>query len=282
MIKNIPKIYDRESVYSYLSRIYSHSGYINHTEFCRLIFNRPSEYMDYNFINSLKDDFKEELSKYISFKDLLLDHTLLKYYIRYLDKERRIKAYKYALGNKPDLFRFLSIPLKKKDYYLRYCPVCVKEDREKYGECFFHIEHMIPIVKVCSKHCCKLVNTDILNSKERDSTFVPLELIVNEVEPVIYDENNIDVIISKKSEEVLFNDLHIYSNEKISYILLNKLDDKYKKGSKLNIELMNNDINNYYCGTEYKISKERISYIFRNLGWNIVNISLIDLFLDRK
>ncbi len=35
---------------------------------------------------------------------------------------------------------------------LRLCPICAEEDKKQYGECFWHRQHQVPGVYVCSKH----------------------------------------------------------------------------------------------------------------------------------
>ena len=184
MIKNILKIYSDETVYSYLSRSLCRSGYAFHMGFVREIFKNPNEYVNYNYINILKDEYKNVLEKHISFKDLLLNHTLFKYYVRFLNKEKRVKAFELAMNSDVNLYKFLTFTYNKKENHLRYCPMCVKEDREKYGECYFHIEHMFSEVGVCYKHCCRLVDTKLEN-KKKDTIFVPLELLVNDDDEVV-------------------------------------------------------------------------------------------------
>ncbi|MBR1752184.1 MAG: TniQ family protein [Ruminococcus sp.] len=44
------------------------------------------------------------------------------------------------------------------DRRLRYCPVCAADDREKYGETYWHRVHQIPEISVCAKHRCRLVS----------------------------------------------------------------------------------------------------------------------------
>ena len=42
------KILPNESFYSFLSRLYVHSGIANHIEFRKMVFKRSNEYLDYN------------------------------------------------------------------------------------------------------------------------------------------------------------------------------------------------------------------------------------------
>lgn len=43
---------------------------------------------------------------------------------------------------------------------LRYCPICVKRDREKHGETYWHLMHSIPSWPMCPEHNCYLYELD--------------------------------------------------------------------------------------------------------------------------
>jgi hypothetical protein len=45
--------------------------------------------------------------------------------------------------------------------WLRYCPLCVKEERANLGECYWHRLHQVPGVEICSKHMVFLENSTI-------------------------------------------------------------------------------------------------------------------------
>ena len=45
--------------------------------------------------------------------------------------------------------------------YLRYCPECVREDIEKYGEAYWHRLPQLPGVKLCPKHGCSIKNSNV-------------------------------------------------------------------------------------------------------------------------
>lgn len=53
----------------------------------------------------------------------------------------------------------MCIPATGEKRYMRYCPVCALEDREKYGETVWHREHQIQRICVCPQHRCYLENT---------------------------------------------------------------------------------------------------------------------------
>ncbi|MCR5350561.1 MAG: TniQ family protein, partial [Acholeplasmatales bacterium] len=170
MIKYLPKIYPNESFYSYLSRLFCHSGFITSVGFSKEVLIRDKAKVNYEFINELNPSFKELLLSHISYEELLLNHTLFKYHIRFLDNDKKKDAYDYAMTNKSLLFHKLPVPLNK-NYYLRYCPLCVKEDRVEYGESYYHIEHLFPFINICPNHCCRLIDTKIKINCELNKTF---------------------------------------------------------------------------------------------------------------
>lgn len=200
MIKFLDTIYPDESVYSYLCRLYVHSGYVWHRGFAAEVFGRWYETPEYNFINVLNTDFIKALEECIPYEKLLLEHTLFAYYARFLPKERRIAAYEYAMKNEPFIHKYLPIPNEKQNYYLRYCPKCVEEDRRRYGECYFHIPHLIPSVHLCPLHGCELVDTAIQNTKQRNRILMPLEQIISEngiAQAAEYEADNINLRVAE-------------------------------------------------------------------------------------
>jgi len=52
--------------------------------------------------------------------------------------------------------------------YLRFCPMCVCEDENVYGEAYWHRVHQVPGVVYCTKHKIRLMNSNV--SRKRAST----------------------------------------------------------------------------------------------------------------
>ncbi|MBD5584216.1 MAG: TniQ family protein [Clostridia bacterium] len=286
MIKFLVPIYPDESVYSYLCRLYCHSGYVWHRGFANEVFSRWCEVPEYNFINVLNDDFRKTLEEYIPYKKLLLEHTLFPYYARFLPKERKIKAYEYAIKNEPFIHKYLPIPNGKNNYYLRYCPKCVEEDRQRYGECYFHIQHLIPSVHVCPFHNCDLVDTAIPNSKQRNCILMPLEQIITENgigAAVEYEADNINLRVAKYINDLLHQPLNLDSDIFIGDYLTVKLKNNYvsPRGEQRYLVEINRDMAEYFNGLKsYDITKQRLAYVFRNNYFNPYDISLIAMFED--
>lgn len=284
MIKYLPSIYPDESVYSYLCRLYVHGGFVWHRGFANEVFSRWNECPEYNFVNALDKDFRNTLERHISLERLVIEHSLFGYYARFLPQERRLRAFNHAMNNEPFIHKFLPIPTAKKDYYLRYCPVCIEADREQYGESYFHIQHQIPSVHVCALHNCKLVDTAISNTKQRSCIMMPLEQIIAENgigETVECESDNINIRVAKYINEVLHQQFNFNAETLISDYLTVKLKEPYvsPRGEQRNLVELNRDMAIYFDGlTAYDITKQRLAYIFRNNYFNPYDILLVAMF----
>ena len=280
MLKKIIDIYPGESFYSYIARLYAHSGLLWNTGIAKEILSRPSEYVNHNFVNVLNKDFRKQLETYISFEEILMEHTLFKYYVRFLPKDKRTKAYEIAMRNETNLsFKYLPIPVIRKDYYLRYCPRCAKEDRNKYGECYFHIEHQIPEIHCCDKHKIKLIDTQIRNSESYDSTFIPLELVFDQVKET--PASDIEVRVADYIKQVQLEALDINNDFRIGQFLSKELDSKYfsPRGQRKLLTPILEDINKYYKDLpELNLNRQRVMTILNDAFINAYDIHLLALF----
>jgi hypothetical protein len=83
------------------------------------------------------------------------EHTLLPFYGAFLSPER-VALIRTEMGQPSGRTRarscasvqFYAMRLE----YLRYCPMCVAEDRERWGEAYWHRIHQASGVKVCPSH----------------------------------------------------------------------------------------------------------------------------------
>ncbi|MGR5869230.1 TniQ family protein [Bacillus pacificus] len=46
--------------------------------------------------------------------------------------------------------------------YFRYCPSCIVNDYERYGETYWRLNHQIPGVFICEKHETYLLNSSVV------------------------------------------------------------------------------------------------------------------------
>lgn len=282
MIKKLPDIYPNESVYSWLARTYEQSGIIFSKYFCKEIMVKPKERLDFNYINILRPDFIKLIESSIGFEKLLMDHTLFKYYSRFLKLEDRKEAYDIGINNSGLLSKKLHIPPNRNNYYLRYCPYCVEDDRKKFGECYFHIEHQIYEVHICPTHGAELIETNIINNKDVDKTFVSLEYLdKKEVSPKCSD-NDINWLVSKYIFDVLILKLDLENKEPIGKFLSSRLPGKYfidKECSKKNLIKLAKDIECFY--KDMKINNlcwNRIRWVYSGVDINPYDVLMVALF----
>lgn len=92
-----------------------------------------------------------------SFKELLHLHSTLPFYKHFLSEKWIQKISHYMdPGITKTVTRFSSPPISFN--VARFCPLCIEDDRNKYGETYWHREHCLPEVSTCTIHGCFLQN----------------------------------------------------------------------------------------------------------------------------
>ncbi len=95
--------------------------------------------------------------------DSLIDNsTLLRFYSPFLppDRLQRIReGMKGAGGATIHEIAGISASTIRDPDWLRFCPQCVKGDRERFGQCYWHRSHQVPGVLVCPEHKMFLENS---------------------------------------------------------------------------------------------------------------------------
>ena len=282
MLKTIVDIYPDESVYSWLSRIYIRSGYGVLSKFhSELYENSRASIPSIVFCGGFNKRFLELINEVIPYSELVTKHTLLKYYIRFLDLKRRRKVFDKAINNESGIYNLVAVEMGKDDYYLRYCPKCVEEDRKKFGEAYYHINHFFPRVHICSKHNCKLINTEIEISNYKKKSFIPLECVVDEMKAEEVNKNDINLKIARYINKLFNEEISFGDNIKIGDYLTSKLNKKYIKritGFRDNC-LLSDLLNEYYSDVDgYKMTAQKLQTIFLNRNWNSFELSLVAMF----
>ena len=165
MIVQFPEFYPDELVYSVLARYYTQSGYMRYTFAAEDLFLSKTARPDADFLNQYTPDTLKMLTRKLTVEQIVENHTMFPYYGRFLNKERRNQAFQALVRMQGNYHNLLPMQ-KSKDggkRHLRYCPVCVKEDREKYGETYWHRIHQMIGIEVCPRHGCHLVDAVCVN-----------------------------------------------------------------------------------------------------------------------
>ena len=162
MIAFFPEIYPDELLYSQIARYHSRSGYTRYAYTVSDIYqNGKLVHPCVDFVNKYTTDAMKWITKDDAWENIVFEHTMYPAYIRFLPKQRRIDAVNGILSCEGNWKNLMCLPVLNERRYMKYCPECVKEDREKYGETYWHRSHQIPRISVCPKHRRYLENSEI-------------------------------------------------------------------------------------------------------------------------
>ena len=284
MIAYFPDAYENELLYSWLARYYQKSGYIAYRDVAEDLFVKPTVRPDIEFINPLTEDVIKMLCRNSRMEDVVLNHTMYSYYGRFLPLERRKEAFKTMVAMEGKMVdKFPMKLLNGKERYLKYCPLCVKEHRNKYGETYWSREHQCPDIRICTKHNVFLQDST-MNINYTSPNLVAAEMIIPEETPVIYNENELEYKISKYICEVFLAPVNFENDILYGKFLHNKLaGTKYlsKRGGAKRISELFKDITDYYADLEIcKIEKLwHLEQIFTSHRFYLSDMVAIAYFL---
>lgn len=249
MIVYLPEIYPDELVYSWFCRYYVHAGCVTHkmalNELLYKRCNNPSK----EFIGHLNSGAESIISKMYGMDELILNHTMFPQYARFIPLQKKKNAL-YKLGHEfCDAHHLFSIlPRENGEYYLRYCPLCAAEDREKYGETYWHRKHQIRNMTICSKHRCKLVESDVTAKSEQTFIWCDAESHIKNKEAMI--ESDLVAFEFAKYMAAVFDTSVDFQNEiPLSSVLYHALTKtKYMKssGKSRYTKMLAEDMKEYY------------------------------------
>lgn len=179
MIAYLPRLYGDELFYGWLGRIYRHNGYLRSQDALADVLEiGHGEKFSMEICNRLKPDVMTALGGPRAFQDIALGSTMLPYYCRFMGtRERKGLFAKLSSGT------LSAVNYSNVDYPLRslaYCPLCAREDREKYGEAYFHRLHQVRDMRACPVHGCRLGQVGYLVRDRRNPRLVVAEEAVPE------------------------------------------------------------------------------------------------------
>lgn len=232
MISYLPEIYPDELVYSWFCRYYVHSACYSNKMALNDLYCKRSDNPNKEFIGHLNEQAKGCIEKMCPIKELILQHTMFPQYARFIPLEQKKKALDKLSYEHCDVHHlFCVLPRCEEEQFLRYCPLCVKEDRERYGEAYWHRKHQIRNLGICTKHNCKLILSNVSAKSQLTFTFAPAEENVTE-DTVIVQNNSITIAYANYLVQVFESVMDFNSNVPLSAILYDGMSKtKYLKSS---------------------------------------------------
>ncbi|OJF68982.1 hypothetical protein BK026_09345 [Alteromonas sp. V450] len=145
-----------ETIYSYLIRCCLMDGYP--TLACALKYKIGSSSKQWS---ASFPSFISQVSLFsgIPFQQLLYKHTVYPLYRTFLSQAVSTKVEQLLLaGGTLNLESKMSLVANRSKMTgeLKYCPLCTKQDIEKYAWCYWHLQHQLPGALACAIHDCKL------------------------------------------------------------------------------------------------------------------------------
>lgn len=284
MITYFPEVYPDELLYSQLARCYVKAGYPAYIYMAEDFFQDKKVRPDIEFINTLTPAALQIITKKKTIEDIVLKHTMFPYYGRFISKERRNKAYQALMGMQGNYNNLLPKVKNCQDRFLRYCPMCVTEDRDKFGETYWHRKHQIVGINLCPIHKCYLKNSEVVISAKASPILHHAEGAIPQINNVEMVQNDIEFEVAKYVTAVFQSDLDIDSDIDVGKFLHSRMiGTKYcsARGKKRYMELLHEDFMSYY----EKMPENRITElwqlqkIFTNDRSNFGDVCLLAYFL---
>lgn len=252
MIDVLPQPYEDELFYSWLARCYVKNCYPDYKTFSFQVMGRRDTNPSFEFINRIEEDELENMKKVFKggIKQIIDRHTLIPYYSCFIGSEKRQNIYLNAGKANLAFDKLLGLPNVQHTKFLKYCPVCAKEDRKKYGETYWHRKHQIIDVSACYRHNVKLIETNIaMNEKIRWNLFAA------EMEVPVYSEtekvSESDIKYACYTAQLLDLAVDLSVDDTMSagrYLSLRMIGTKYVsvRGNKRHVSQLNRDLNDYW------------------------------------
>lgn len=172
-----PRLYPDELLYSAMARCRVHLGIINHKVFLNQVFANPlaTAITDLpNHLQALSENLREGLS--LSPIELAYQHTLLPIYGPFMPEERRKRLLAAMLAEDSDSvigLAGITTCLIKWPTFLRYCPYCLSEMADIYGEFYWKREWQLTGVITCTKHGICLLDSNVPYRRLERHEFLP-------------------------------------------------------------------------------------------------------------
>ncbi len=286
MIAYFPTAYTDELLYSQLARYYRKSGYMAYTFAAEELFISKTVRPDMDFINSYTFAAVQAMTRNMPMEAVVEKHTMFPCYGRFLPRKRRQKAFQSLVEMKGNYHNLLPIPQSKngKVRCLRYCPACAANDREQYGEAYWHRIHQLIGIYVCSVHRCYLMDSSVMISGKATPSLKTAEEIIPQSEPCVFADNEIEIRVAAYMSEVFQADVDMDSCVTVGDFLHSQMaNTQYRsvRGEQRNIALFHADFTEHYRNLSQNWFTElwQTQKVLTNDRVNFYEICLMAMFL---
>ena len=251
MITHFPSPYPDELVYSLFSRYYTSSGSLTYRCIAEDLFQNRFSKPDIEFVNVLTPEGYEVATHTMTWETLIMEHTMFKYYARFMPPPRMRKAYDALCTQAGGYRHLLCIPNSNQQRFLRFCPVCAETDRSQYGETYWHCQHQMIGIDLCPLHFCRLYSSSVPISGNGSPNLITAEEAVPTDAAIHLPENALERSLAAYIAAVSHASLNIQQEIPTCRFLHSRLENtKYvsRRGQQRNMELLFQDYSAFYQG----------------------------------
>lgn len=281
MIAFLPELYSDELVYSWLSRYYVKSGYLSFSYVVEELYVYPYTRPDMEFVNALKPDVMKVVNRYCDIEKLIQEHTMFSSYGRFLPSGRKQEAYEALRRMHGNFNNLLSIPKNQRGTgrFLRYCPICVKEDREKNGETYWHRIHQIDGIAICRKHHCYLCESKISMDRTKKAGFYDAEGQIPQNEAIRFCREDREIDVTEYISQVFESVMDCKGQVLAADILKLRLAGyaRTDSGASLNLDKLYKDYHDFF-GEEDCMTKGQMQKILLGVRYHFSDICKLAMF----
>ncbi|HEX8734430.1 MAG TPA: TnsD family Tn7-like transposition protein, partial [Pyrinomonadaceae bacterium] len=134
------------------------------------------------------------LGNFYSVERIINENTLLPFYEPFLPSDRaELVRQEMKDDSKDNHLRSraaTTVKQVKMPEHLRFCPLCVEDDKNEYGETYWHRLHQLPGVLVCPKHSCFLEDSSLEWKRGIGSHFYSAEDYISRKKPRLLKQSN--------------------------------------------------------------------------------------------
>ena len=286
MIAYFPPPYEDELLYSWLARYYSKSGYMAYTLAAEDLFVNKNTKPSIEFICRLTSAALEAIERYVPRATLIEKHTMFPHYARFLDRERRGKAFDAMVNMDKGYFNLLCVTKNRESIqrYLRYCPTCVTEDRAERGETYWHRIHQVRGVNVCPMHGCNLIDAAVSIDSKGSPSLITAEEIIPQVLMQYHMGDELEWRLARYIADVFQAAIAMQSDVLVGDYLHYRMErTKYlsQRGEKRNMALLHADFQKFYRELPVqRMEQWKMQKIFSGDRVNTVDVCALVMFLN--
>ena len=165
MIACFPDVFPDEILYSICARFHERVQYSNKKGIMRELFGDEAAIAVVDLPSNLGSLISAlPFGNPHTVERLINDHTLFPFFGPFLHPEQAQQLWADMEGTRGPAIKMRSGVMAstiQPPEWLRFCPLCVQQDKQEFGESYWHRLHQLPGVEVCPEHNVRVLNSQV-------------------------------------------------------------------------------------------------------------------------